>query len=148
MRYTNTKYKFSYEIPEGFEVLDRSDYSRYHIDEVSTLEILIKYDDANTKSISINRDDTFESVKDYEDLIALNMANMKKMGMKILSKERMDLTNGRRLDRLYTAYHGLKYVTYFSNIRNVMIAASVEIIEPQDENEQNLLMLFSSIEEA
>ena len=147
MRFHNIKYRFSFLIPLGFEVLDRLDYPRYHIDEENTVEILINYQPRNTKSISINRDDTFKSVEEYEELINLNAKYMQETGMKVVFKETINLTNGRRIDRLYSTFKSMKCVTYFTNIRDMMIAASVEINKPQDQNEQNLLMLFSSIEE-
>ena len=67
--------------------------------------------------------------------------------MKTEPKEKIASPNGRHLGRVYSTFKGLKYVTYFSNIRNTLIAASAEIKVPGDKNDTNLLNLFSSIEE-
>ena len=60
----NEEFNFSYELPEGFEELPRSDYEKYHIDP-STVFCIINID--THASISLTRDSDIFSQEDYEE---------------------------------------------------------------------------------
>lgn len=145
MKVYNEKYHFSFEIPDDFEEIAHEDYPRYHIDP-TTLNIFIKYENDIPHTISLNRDDDVKDEKNYMDLVLLNLKNMEKMGMTVTDHIHQTL-NSRRVDIVYSSFKRLKFVTYFTVVRQMMIACSVEIKEINDENDQILTKLFETIQE-
>lgn len=146
MKVINEEYKFSFEIPDGYEEICRDDYRKYHIDEMSTLNIFINYQDSIPRTISLNRDDEAKDEKEYLDLVHLNIQNMEDMDMHVVHHLHQTLNN-RRVDIIYSNFKRLTYVTYFTVIRKMMVACSIEIEEINDENDQILEKMFESIEE-
>ena len=145
MLIVNEQFHFSFEIPDEYEEIPQSDYLMYHIDKASTLHIFIKYDTI-PHTISINRDDFVEDEKDYEALVLLNFQNMERMNMKIEQHIHYQ-TSTRRVDTIYSRFAGIRYVTYFTTVHNLMIACSVEIQEINDENDKTVNALFESIKD-
>lgn len=145
MLITNQQYRFTFEIDDSYEEIPYSDYQKYLIDANTTLHIFIKYDTL-PHTISINRDDFVKDEKDYQDLVLLNFQNMEKMGMKIEQHIHFQ-TSTRRVDTIYSFFHGIRYVTYFTVVSKLMIACSTEVKEINDENDKVVSALFESIRE-
>ena len=146
MKVINNEYNFSFEIPDGFEEIAREDYSKYHINDGSTLNIFIKFDGDKPHTISLNRDEEANDEKEYMDLVLLNLQNMEKIGLHVTEHLHQTMNN-RRVDIVYSHFKRIKYVTYFTVIRKMMVACSAEIQEINDENDQILEKMFESIEE-
>ena len=146
MKVINEEYKFSFEIPDGYEEICRDDYRKYHIDEVSTLNIFINYQDSIPRTISLNRDDEVKDEDDYVSLVLLNIENMGKMGLTVTSHLH-HISNNRRIDIIYSHIKLIRYVTYMTTIRNMTVACSTEIKEINDENDQIIEKMFDSIKE-
>lgn len=146
MKVVNSTYKFSFIVPDDFTEISHDEYERYHIDTDATLHVFVKYFDGGVHSISINRDANVKDEEDFVGLVNLNLENLEKVGMHI--KEHIHHYNKRaRIDTVYSIFKGLKFVTYFTVIHQMMIASSIEIEEINDEYDQILSALFESIEE-
>lgn len=140
----NKEFKFSFEIPDEFEEIQKDDYSNYHLDEASTLHVFLKTKEFLPTTISINRDDFAHNEEEYVSLVGLNLANIEKMGLRI--KEHTHYSyKGRRIDIVYSSFKRIKYATYFTVVNELMIASSIEIKEINDKNDQILNALFESI---
>lgn len=143
MKVINEEYKFSIDVPVDYKEISKEDYEEYNIDE-STLNVFVKMDGMIPKTISINRDSNFSNLEEYHNLINLNILNMKNLGMNIEDESFIESLNGRRIDRIISSFRGLIFCTYFTSIRDMMIAASIELAE---DDEEALRHIFSSIEE-
>ena len=146
MKVINKEYEFSFEIPDGYEEICRDDYHKYHIDEVSTLNILAKSEGPIPHTISLNRDVEVKDEDDYVSLVLLNIENMGKMGLTVTSHLH-HISNNRRIDIIYSRIKLIRYVTYMTTIRNMVVACSTEIKEINDENDQIIEKMFDSIKE-
>ena len=146
MKVLNKEFRFSFEIPDEYREISKSDYEKFNIDE-STLHVFVKMEGNTPRTISINRDDTFADEDDYLALIQLNASNMEKMEMKITNRSYMTTERGRRIDKISSEFKGLKFCTYFTRIGNMLIAASVEVNADRDEHEAELYSVFASINE-
>ena len=142
----NTKYGFSFVVPDDYTEIPRSEYKKYNVDP-ATLHVFVKPEGDAPRSISLNPDDTVESEKEYLELVDLNAKNMKEIGMKI--DEHTFKTDGRaRVDVLYSNFRGLRFATRFTVVGGKqMIACSIEIGEKDDEHDRTLAALFDSIKD-
>ena len=57
------------------------------------------------------------------------------------------ISNNRRIDIIYSHIKLIRYVTYMTTIRNMVVACSTEIKEINDENDQIIEKMFDSIKE-
>ncbi len=145
MKVVNQEYKFSFEIPDGYKEFAKEDYPRYRFDP-STLNILVKSEGPIPHTISLNRDVEVKDEDDYVSLVLLNIENMGKMGLTVTSHLH-HISNNRRIDIIYSQIKLIKYVTYMTTIRNMVVACSTEIKEINDENDQIIEKMFDSIKE-
>lgn len=141
----NSKYGFSFVVPDDYNEIPKEKYREYNIDS-STLHVFVKLKDGEPYTISLNRDDSAENEQEYLELVDCNAKNMETLGMKI--DERAFKTDGRaRVDTFYSSFRGLRFATRFTVIRGIMVACSVEIKEKGDEQDRILAALYDSIEE-
>ena len=145
MKVINKEYKFSFEIPDGYEEICRDDYPKYRFDP-STLNILVKSEGPIPHTVSLNRDVEVKDEDDYVSLVLLNIENMGKMGL-IVTSHLHHTSNNRRIDIIYSRIKLIRYVTYMTTIRNMVVACSTEIKEINDENDQTIEKMFDSIKE-
>ena len=145
MKVINEEYKFSFEIPDGYKEFTKEDYPKYRFDP-STLNILVKSEGPIPHTISLNRDVEVKDEDDYISLVLLNIENLGKMGLTVVSHLHHK-SNNRRIDIVYSFIKNIKYVTYFTTIRNMMVACSTEIKSINDENDQIIEKMFDSIKE-
>ena len=143
----NQDYHFVFEIPDDYKEIPHEQYEEYNIAS-NTLHVFVKIRENGTPtSISINLDAEVMDLEDYLSLIDENIDNMIDMGMEIGEHSSIVGKNNKRIDRVYSAFKKLHFVTYFTVVGGSMIAASVEINEVSDEQERELKSLFLSIEE-
>ena len=145
MKVINEEYKFSFEIPDGYKEFVKEDYPKYRIDP-STLNILVKSEDPIPHTISLNRDVEVKDEDDYVSLVLLNIENVGQMGLTVTSHLH-HIGNNRRIYIIYSHIILIRYVTYMTTIRNIVVACSTEIKEINDENDQIIEKMFDSIKE-
>ena len=147
MEVVNKRYGFKYEVRDDFEQIPEEEYLSYNIDKNTTIGVFVKLEKNGTlTSISINRDADVEDEYDYLSLISLNMKNMEEIGMKIIKYSHHNNERA-RVDIIHSAFKGLEFVTYFTRVRHIMLACSVEASQIKDDEDNIIAEIFDSFEE-
>lgn len=131
MTILNEEFNFTYEMPEGYEEIKREDYAKYSIDP-STIFVVMNRE--NGSSVSLNRDIDVDDQKGFEDVMDLNVVNMRKVGMEIEGYAPTNLKSPSEYG-VYSAkavFRGRTFAIYFLVIRDMATAISMEIKEEGD----------------
>lgn len=136
----NKELNFKFDYNDEYNVINHKDFEAYDFSE-GTLEVIYT-DDEEERVISFNRDSSFKTKKEYDDIILANKNNLEDVGAEILTQSKVNNKKGRTFDKLVIELFGDISVIHFTVVHNTVICFTTDI-----EIEDDLDIIIDSLEE-
>ena len=131
LKIINEKYNFSFEIPDKYSAVSEEEYEDLNTDG-SALYVF----EAGEDLISLNYSG---AASDFNAIIQENINSFKMIGVNL--KEKIEEDN---LCIIHLEFNPLKLVSIFVKVAKIIVVASIEVNEFNDNKENELKTIFKS----